>query len=168
MTDRASMEEAGMTDRITQLPAPPEASDDPAHTIEALNDQLRDQAIELDMLREALGVPYEPHQSLLERMLEAARGRAGSGAAPEPPAQEPMPGDSIDPYAKYRDEIRAKGMTATPFRLGIAVGYAGAGLPSPYPKGAKGDQLYRDGLEFGRLKRAKEAARAALADGEEN
>ena len=60
---------------------------------QAMIDQLRDQAIELDMLREALGVPYEPHQSLLERMLEAARGRAGSGAAPEPPAQQPMSRD---------------------------------------------------------------------------
>lgn len=69
--------------------------DDPAHTIEALNDQLQDQAIELDMLREALGVPYEPRQSLLERMLEAARGRAGSGAAPEPPAQEPMTAEQV-------------------------------------------------------------------------
>lgn len=62
---------------------------------QAMIDQLRDQAIELDMLREALGVPYEPHQSLLERMLEAARGRAGSGAAPEPPAQEPMTDEQV-------------------------------------------------------------------------
>lgn len=90
-----------MTDRITQPPAPPEARDDPAHTIEALNDQLQDQAIELDMLREALGVPYEPHQSLLERMLEAARGRAGSGAAPEPPAQEPMTVAEIEDQSSY-------------------------------------------------------------------
>lgn len=72
-----------------------------------------------------------------------------------------------DPYAKYRDEIRAKGLTATPFRLGTAVGHAGDDLPSPYPKGGRGDQLYREGLEFGRLRRAKEAGRAAaLADGE--
>lgn len=62
---------------------------------QAMIDQLRDQAIELDMLREALGVPYEPHQSLLERMLEAARGRAGSGAAPKPPAQQPMTEEQI-------------------------------------------------------------------------
>ena len=40
---------------------------------QAMIDQLQDQAIELDMLREALGVPYEPHQSLLERMLERAK-----------------------------------------------------------------------------------------------
>lgn len=69
-----------------------------------------------------------------------------------------------DPYAKYRDEIRAKGMTATPLRLGIAVGHAGDDLPSPYPKGARGDQLYRDGLELGRLRRAKEAGRAAAPE----
>ncbi len=96
-----------MTDRITQLPAPPEARDDPAHTIEALNDQLRDQAIELDMLREALGVPYEPHQSLLERMLEAARGRAGSGAAPEPPAQEPGTAAEIEALRAECERLRA-------------------------------------------------------------
>lgn len=100
-----------MTDRITQLPAPLEARDDPAHTIEALNDQLRDQAIELDMLREALGVPYEPHQSLLERMLEAARGRAGSGAAPKPPAQEPMTDAARDVLAERRRQVEVEGWT---------------------------------------------------------
>lgn len=73
---------------------------------QAMIDQLRDQAIELDMLREALGVPYEPHQSLLERMLEAARGRAGSGAAPEPPAQEPGTAAEIEALRADSDRLR--------------------------------------------------------------
>jgi hypothetical protein len=43
---------------------------------QALRDMLEDARAELRQLREALGVSYEPHQSLHERMLEAARGAA--------------------------------------------------------------------------------------------
>jgi hypothetical protein len=40
---------------------------------EALRDMLDDARRELEMLREALNVSYEPHQSLFERMLDAAK-----------------------------------------------------------------------------------------------
>lgn len=52
------------------------AATPPAHAqsdeLEALRDMLDTARIDLDMLREALDVPVEPHQSLQERMLEAA------------------------------------------------------------------------------------------------
>ena len=37
-------------------------------------EMLEDARLQLDMLREALGVSVEPHQSLFERMMEKARG----------------------------------------------------------------------------------------------
>ncbi|MFM0058566.1 hypothetical protein PQR64_23370 [Paraburkholderia phytofirmans] len=48
----------------------------------ALRDMLEDARAETAMIREALGVPYEPHQTLLERTLDAAR-----AASPQPVAQ---------------------------------------------------------------------------------
>lgn len=39
----------------------------------ALREMLDDSRAEMAMIREALGVEYEPHQSLFERTLEAAR-----------------------------------------------------------------------------------------------
>jgi hypothetical protein len=39
----------------------------------ALRDMLEDARGQLDTIRTALGVPYEPHQNVDERMLEAAR-----------------------------------------------------------------------------------------------
>lgn len=48
---------------------------------EALRDMLDSARADMEMLREALGVPAEPHQSLLERMVEAAQ--AKRGAVPE-------------------------------------------------------------------------------------
>jgi hypothetical protein len=44
-----------------------------AEEIEATRDMLNDARTELDMIREALGVPVEPHQTLSERVLEAAQ-----------------------------------------------------------------------------------------------
>ena len=41
--------------------------------LEATEDMLSTARLELDMLRKALGVSVEPHQSLFERMLEAAK-----------------------------------------------------------------------------------------------
>lgn len=38
-----------------------------------------DAVAELDMLREALRVPYEPHQTLFERMMDAARAASNRG-----------------------------------------------------------------------------------------
>ena len=42
---------------------------------DALRDMLDDSRSEMEMLRVVLGVPYEPHQNLYERMLDAARTR---------------------------------------------------------------------------------------------
>lgn len=58
-----------------------------ANQIEALRDMLDSARADLEMLREALGVPAEPHQSLIERMVEAAQ--AKRGAVPE--WWKPMP-----------------------------------------------------------------------------
>lgn len=46
---------------------------------QALRDMLDDSRTELEMIRKALGVPYEPHQSLMERTIEAAE-KAGQRA----------------------------------------------------------------------------------------
>jgi hypothetical protein len=43
------------------------------NTETALREMLSDARCELDMLRAALGVPYEPHQNLSERLLERAQ-----------------------------------------------------------------------------------------------
>lgn len=53
---------------------------------EATRDMLTDARLELDALRAALGVDYEPHQSLQERMLDAANQKRVERTAPEPPA----------------------------------------------------------------------------------
>lgn len=50
---------------------------------EALRDMLDDARAELDMLRAELGVPVEPHQSLTERMLSAAKKASRQSPAPE-------------------------------------------------------------------------------------
>ena len=49
-----------------------------ANQIEALRDMLDSARSDLEMLRQALGVPAEPHQSLLERMVEAAQSKRGA------------------------------------------------------------------------------------------
>lgn len=56
-------------------------------------------------------------------------------------------------HEKYAAQVRAEGRTATPYRIGIAVGAAGENLPSPYPAGSRGDHSYLDGVEFGRTER---------------
>ncbi|WP_257817994.1 hypothetical protein [Burkholderia glumae] len=52
----------------------------------ALREMLDDARNEFTMVREALGVAYEPHQTLLERTLDAAR--ASQAAAPASPTAE--------------------------------------------------------------------------------
>lgn len=47
----------------------------------SLSDQLNDQDRQAEQVREALGVPYEPHQSLHERTLEAVRSIKAKPAA---------------------------------------------------------------------------------------
>ncbi|MCP4615965.1 MAG: hypothetical protein GY844_05975 [Bradyrhizobium sp.] len=44
---------------------------------EALRDMLDSARSDLEVIREALGVPVEPHQSLMERMAEAAQAKRG-------------------------------------------------------------------------------------------
>lgn len=71
-----------------------------ANQIEALRDMLDSARVDLEMLREALGVPVEPHQSLLERMVEAAQ--AKRGAVPDGwqvVPKEPTP-EMLDAYVK--------------------------------------------------------------------
>lgn len=59
------------------------------HELECANDVGNSLHVELQVVREALGVPYEPHQSLLDRTLEAAKGRrAENEAQAEPVTQE--------------------------------------------------------------------------------
>lgn len=48
-----------------------------ANQIEALRDMLDSARLALDVIRNALGVPVEPHQSQLERMVEAAQAKRG-------------------------------------------------------------------------------------------
>ncbi|MGV8822967.1 hypothetical protein [Methylibium petroleiphilum] len=61
-------------------------------------------------------------------------------------------------FEPYRVAIRARFRSATPFRIGIAVGEAGAGLPSPYPPGSRGTKNYLDGIEEGKARRARAAS----------
>ncbi|ACR28665.1 hypothetical protein bglu_1g15220 [Burkholderia glumae BGR1] len=62
----------------------------------ALREMLDDARNEFTMVREALGVAYEPHQTLLERTLDAAR--ASQAAAPQANAAE----ESEDAYVIRR------------------------------------------------------------------
>lgn len=49
------------------------------HELECANDVLRDMVTQLDMISDALGVNYEPHQTNFERVVEAAY-KAGKAA----------------------------------------------------------------------------------------
>ncbi|MEE2978055.1 MAG: hypothetical protein VYB88_11325 [Pseudomonadota bacterium] len=51
--------------------------------MQALRDMLNDARAELDMMRAALGVPVEPHQFLMERMLNAAKKASQQSPAPK-------------------------------------------------------------------------------------
>jgi hypothetical protein len=65
-------------------------------------------------------------------------------------------------HEKYVLQVRAEGRTATPYRLGVAVGAAGDNLPSPYKPGSRGEYSYLDGLEYGRLERRIDAKACKL------
>jgi hypothetical protein len=66
------------------------ARDEARRTSESLRDMLDDARDELKAIREALGVAYEPHQTLFERMLETAR-----AAAPQAGARSPLDVDEL-------------------------------------------------------------------------
>jgi hypothetical protein len=53
----------------------------------ALRDMLESARADMEVIREALGVPVEPHQSLVERMVEAAKAKRGA----VPQGWKPMP-----------------------------------------------------------------------------
>jgi hypothetical protein len=55
-----------------------------------------------------------------------------------------------DPYFMHRLTAREGGRTCSPFRLGVAVGAAGADLPPPYAPGSRAARSYRAGVEWGR------------------
>lgn len=59
---------------------------------------------------------------------------------------------TADLYAPFRAEVRAKGQRCTPFRLGIAVGRAGAALPNPYVDSSPSAACYRKGVEYAAIK----------------
>lgn len=60
-----------------------------------------------------------------------------------------------DPYFWHRLTAREGGRTCSPFRLGIAVGEAGANLPGPYAPGSRAAANYRDGFAWGRQRMLK-------------
>ncbi len=65
-----------MAQAINALLQPYSQSIDAVTAIDASNDMLDSARLELELLRNALGVAVEPHQSLSERMLEAASNKA--------------------------------------------------------------------------------------------
>lgn len=73
---------------------------------DALRDMLDDARSQLDFLREALGVSYEPHQSLFERMVEAAQAKASPQQAKR---EEPVVTVSFDVegFDKMREDLAA-------------------------------------------------------------
>lgn len=142
----------------------PAANAEPGET-EALRDMLDDARSDLEMLRNALGVPVEPHQNLLERMLDAAKVAA-------PVAQEPVAWANwkvgTKSYVPYRTEaeasasVRQSEIAATqdgPYRV-VSLGVIAAPTPPAVEQASIqqwpsdwADQLngeYRQGLEDGR------------------
>ena len=57
----------------------------------------------------------------------------------------------------FVQQARARFGRLTPLRLGMLVGAAGADLPAPYAEGTQALVTYREGLEFGKKQRAREA-----------
>ncbi len=80
MADNMEAAARMLSERVAVSPA---AADELA----ALREMLDDARNEFTMVREALGVAYEPHQTLLERTLDAAR--ASQAAAPAPADERP-------------------------------------------------------------------------------
>lgn len=58
---------------------------------DAARDMLTDARLELDALRAALGVDYEPHQSLCERMIDAANHKRVERTGHEPSTARAVP-----------------------------------------------------------------------------
>jgi hypothetical protein len=60
---------------------------------------------------------------------------------------------NLTAHETYVYKIRADYGRCTPYRLGREIGLAGDKLPSPYAPGSRGDHMYLDGLEYGRVER---------------
>lgn len=65
----------GLNDHIRDVHPEHAARDKATRESEALRDMLDSARTDLEVMREALGVPVEPHQSLLERMVKAAQAK---------------------------------------------------------------------------------------------
>jgi hypothetical protein len=52
-----------------------------------------------------------------------------------------------------RESLRAKGIRATPYRIGVEAGKEGVSIPSPY-KTERRTTLYQQGFSFGKLERS--------------
>lgn len=111
---------------------------------EAMRDMLDSARADLDVIREALGVPVEPHQSLIERMVKAAQARRGA----VPDWWKPMPVESsLELAALFRGAEEAALLSgydhADAFHCGYRAMIAGAPAPAPAlsgePKPAKCD-----------------------------
>ncbi|MNQ78032.1 hypothetical protein D3C85_929340 [compost metagenome] len=60
-----------------------------------------------------------------------------------------------DPWEVYRLQARAEFKSATAFRIGMMVGRAGAGLPSPFHPNHPLSHRYLDGVRTGQNQRGK-------------
>lgn len=60
------------------------------------------------------------------------------------------PAPEGDLYEPYRSTMRMQHGYCGPYRLGIAVGQAGADLPGPYAAGTRGEKNYLEGVRYGR------------------
>lgn len=82
---------------------------------EALREILYSARADLDVIREALGVPIEPHQSLIERMVEAAQAKRGRVTEGWKLVRSPITEDMHVAAAKVL--TRAHGLDGTPQRM---------------------------------------------------
>lgn len=109
----------------------------------ATRDMLESARADLEMLREALGVPAEPHQSLIERMVEAAQ--AKRGAVPE--WWKPMPVNGSYELARAFREAEAAALLSghdhiDAFHCGYRALIAAAPAPAcTAPAPADGDDI---------------------------
>jgi hypothetical protein len=64
-------------------------------------------------------------------------------------------------YAPFYAAMRRRHGYCGPYRLGIAIGEAGADLPNPYTK-ARSRKNFDDGIVVGQRRRAREAAESDI------
>lgn len=98
---------------------------DAAHELHACRDMLEDARSDLHAIREALGVPYEPHQTLRCRLLEAARAKAGRGFIREVPLEI---SEAID---RLRQAIHSDPEYAWSWHCNVAMAAYDEGLDRP-------------------------------------